>query len=71
VVNHKFEMGFRDLLNSYRVNRVKKRLSGLSGSKASMLDIALESGFNSQASFYRAFKKQEGMSPKAYMEKSS
>lgn len=69
VVNHKFEMGFRDLLNSYRVNRVKQRLTETAGSKSSMLDIALESGFNSQASFYRAFKKHEGISPKAYMEK--
>jgi AraC-like DNA-binding protein len=73
VVNHKFEMGFRDLLNSYRVNRVKKCLADSSNTKSnnsnsSMLDIALESGFNSQASFYRAFKKHEGISPKAFME---
>ncbi len=71
VVNHKFEMGFRDLLNTYRVKLVKQRLSESGQSKRSMLDIALESGFNSQASFYRAFKKHEGISPKAFMEKLS
>ncbi|MCB1605044.1 MAG: helix-turn-helix transcriptional regulator [Xanthomonadales bacterium] len=33
-----------------------------------ILDIALDCGFNSQASFYRAFKKFEGMTPKAYLD---
>jgi AraC-like DNA-binding protein len=67
VVNQKFEMGFRDLINSYRVNRVKQRLADNKNADISILDLALDSGFNSQASFYRAFKKFEGMSPKAYL----
>jgi len=65
VVNQKFEMGFRDLINTYRVKHIKKLLS--TNSNHSILDMALDSGFNSQASFYRAFKKFEGMSPKAYL----
>ena len=69
IVNQKFEMGFRDLINSYRVNRVKELLSENKRSALSILDLALDSGFNSQASFYRAFKKFEDMSPKVYMEK--
>lgn len=67
VVNQKFEMGFRDLINSYRVNRVKELLSEKNKPARSILDLALESGFNSQASFYRAFNKHEGMSPKTYL----
>ncbi|MFK8010882.1 MAG: helix-turn-helix domain-containing protein, partial [Marinicellaceae bacterium] len=70
VVNQKFEMGFRDLINSYRVKHIKKLLSANSTNShknQSILDLALDSGFNSQASFYRAFKKFEGMSPKAYL----
>lgn len=67
VVNQKFGMGFRDLINQYRVNRVKQLLRGNAQSELSILDIALDSGFNSQASFYRAFKKVEGVSPKEYM----
>jgi AraC-like DNA-binding protein len=69
VVNQKFEMGFRDLINSYRVNHIKTLLNEARDPQKSILDLALDSGFNSQASFYRAFKKQEGMSPKAFMEK--
>lgn len=69
VVNQKFEMGFRDLINGYRVNHIKTLLNDERDSQKSILDLALDSGFNSQASFYRAFKKQEGMSPKAFMEK--
>jgi AraC-like DNA-binding protein len=71
VVNQKFEMGFRDLINSYRVNRVKELLSEKNKPARSILDLALESGFNSQASFYRAFNKREGMSPKTYLAKLS
>ncbi len=71
VVNQKFDMGFRDLINSYRVNRVKKLLCENKNNQFSILELALDSGFNSQASFYRAFKKFEGMSPKDYMAKFS
>ncbi|MGX5174218.1 helix-turn-helix domain-containing protein [Aliikangiella sp. IMCC44653] len=67
VVNQKFAMGFRDLINTYRVNRVKRQLSDNTNANISMLDLALESGFNSQASFYRAFKKHQGLSPKAFL----
>ncbi|MGX5202107.1 helix-turn-helix domain-containing protein [Aliikangiella sp. IMCC44632] len=67
VVNQKFAMGFRDLINTYRVDRVKQQLSDNTNANISMLDLALESGFNSQASFYRAFKKHQGLSPKAFL----
>ncbi len=65
VINQKFAMGFRDLINQYRVDHVKQQLD--QGTESSMLQVALDSGFNSQASFYRAFKKFEGISPKAYL----
>ena len=67
VVNQTFEMGFRDLMNTYRINHVKKLLRENTRTDLSILDIALDSGFNSQASFYRAFNKFEGMSPKNYL----
>jgi AraC-like DNA-binding protein len=67
VVNQKFAMGFRDLINQYRVNHIKQLLKQNKPSHLTILDLALESGFNSQASFYRAFKKVEGDTPKAYL----
>jgi len=66
VINHSFEVSFRELINQYRVNHVKKLLKE-TNDEHSILDLALASGFNSQASFYRAFKKSEGVSPKVYL----
>jgi AraC-like DNA-binding protein len=70
-VNQKFAMGFRDLLNQYRVDHVKQLLNKNHQLSHSILDIALDSGFNSQASFYRAFKKFEGVTPKVYLDNQS
>ncbi|WP_395372930.1 helix-turn-helix domain-containing protein [Marinicella sp. W31] len=68
VFNHNYKMSFRDYINQRRVSAVKHRLDTISDSDFSILDIALDCGFNSQASFYRAFKKFVGKSPKAYLE---
>jgi len=67
VINHEFGLSFRDLLNSYRINEAKLRLQQIPLSKQSILAVSLDSGFNSQASFYRAFKKFEGKTPKQYV----
>ena len=66
VVNKMFDQSFRDLINTYRVEAAKALLKDNDSHHRSILDIALASGFNSQASFYRAFKKFTNMSPKAY-----
>ena len=67
VINHEFNFSFRDLINSYRVNEAKEKLQQIQFSKQSILVVSLDSGFNSQASFYRAFKKFEGITPKEYI----
>jgi AraC-like DNA-binding protein len=67
VINGHFQKPFRDLINSYRVEETKKKLLDSKFSHLSVLGIALEAGFNSEASFYRIFKKNTGLSPKEYM----
>ena len=67
VINQMFQQSFRDLINSYRVNEVKSIFDSSNKKPASILNVALDCGFNSQASFYRAFKKQEGVTPKQYL----
>lgn len=67
LINQKFNKNFRDLINYYRINEVKQKLIESKADKTSILNLALESGFNSQASFYRAFKKFEKITPKAYL----
>ncbi|MFM9837303.1 MAG: helix-turn-helix domain-containing protein [Cyclobacteriaceae bacterium] len=71
VVNQEFGKNFRNLVNDYRLAHVKRKLTDPASAHLSINGIAFESGFNSEASFYRIFKSAEGMSPKEYMQKSS
>lgn len=56
---------FFDYVAGWRVKEAKKRLTS---SDASVLAIALDVGFNSRSTFYKAFKKETDMTPKAYRE---
>ena len=67
VINESFQKKFRDLINEYRVEDVKVKLKDPAFGQMSLLGVALESGFNSEASFYRIFKQHTGMTPKAYV----
>lgn len=67
-INNYFELSFREFINNYRVEEVKSKLKDSDFSHMSILGIALECGFNSEASFYRVFKKKTGMSPKEYIQ---
>lgn len=67
VINQSFRKSFRELINDCRVKEVKQKLKDSDYQHLSILGIALESGFNSEASFYRIFKKNTGLSPKAYL----
>ena len=55
---------FFDYVNGWRVNEAKSLLA--EPSTRTVLDIALAVGFNARSTFYTAFKKQEGVTPKAY-----
>ncbi|MEJ0105739.1 MAG: helix-turn-helix domain-containing protein [Bacteroidota bacterium] len=54
-------------MNEYRVDKVKQRLNDPGSARLSILGIAYECGFNSEASFYRIFKDIAGVSPKEYL----
>ncbi|WP_299676011.1 helix-turn-helix domain-containing protein [uncultured Dokdonia sp.] len=71
VINAHFHKKFRDLINEYRVEEVKKMLHSEKMSHMSILGVALECGFNSEATFYRIFKKNTGLSPKEYRRQSA
>jgi AraC-like DNA-binding protein len=66
LINQNRKQNFFDYINELRVNDVKEVL--LSGKYAnhSLLGIAHEFGFNSKASFNRAFKKFTGITPSEY-----
>lgn len=67
VINQEFRMNFNDFVNKKRVEAVIKRLERLEHKKSTLLGIALDCGFNSKATFNRAFKKQIGLTPKQFI----
>ncbi|WP_435624568.1 helix-turn-helix domain-containing protein [Flagellimonas sp.] len=71
VVNSGFEMNFNDFINYHRIEAVKKKLADGEHQNTTLLGIALECGFNSKATFNRAFKKNTSLSPKDYLQKVS
>ncbi len=71
VVNSSFNMNFNDFVNHYRIESVKEKLEKGEQNTITLLGIALDSGFNSKATFNRAFKKSTSLSPKDYIEKLS
>lgn len=68
VVNSGFDMNFNDFVNHYRIEAVKDKLDKGEQTTSTLLGIALDCGFNSKATFNRAFKKSTSLSPKAYLE---
>lgn len=67
IVNTGFKMNFNDFINYYRVEAVKEQLKKRAQETKTLLGIALECGFNSKATFNRAFKKHTGSSPKEFL----
>lgn len=70
IINKGFGKNFRNLINDYRLAHVKRKLRDPANAHLSIAGIAYESGFNSEASFYRIFKAVEGISPKEYTQQS-
>ncbi len=66
VINDGFEKNFFDLINSYRVEEFKKRMSVPQFKTYTLLAIAFEVGFNSKTAFNRSFKKLTNQTPKEY-----
>jgi len=67
ILNNQLNQSFYDFINGYRIEAVKLKLQNGEANDLSILGIALDSGFNSKASFNRVFKKKEGITPSAYL----
>jgi AraC-like DNA-binding protein len=66
VLNERLGQSFYDLVSSYRVKEAQARLADPAHSDKTLIAIAHESGFNSKASFNRAFKRVTGQTPSEY-----
>lgn len=71
VLNQHANKGFNEFVNEYRVNEVKKVLTNNTNTLLTINGLALECGFNSQATFQRTFKQIVGMSPKEFQLKNA
>ena len=67
VINMGYNLNFNDFINGYRIKEVLSRINNQQHKKVTLLGIALDSGFNSKATFNRAFKKQTGKTPVEYI----
>jgi AraC-like DNA-binding protein len=66
-MKHTHGISFRDYLNNYRISYIEEKLSDPTYlAKSSIETIAEASGFGSRQSFYTAFKKAKGCTPKEY-----
>ena len=66
VINAGVGKNFNDFVNEYRVGEFKRQVGDPANAHLSFLGIALDCGFNSKATFNRAFRKNTGLSPKEY-----
>lgn len=62
IINKEFNTNFFEFVNEYRVKKAKSLLQDPAYAEKTILEILLDSGFNSKSSFHRFFKRYTGMS---------
>ena len=65
-IKEMYGLNFSEFINKFRVEYAKEIIARQGSEKLSMEGIGLKSGFNSRASFYRAFKKFTSQTPTEY-----
>ncbi len=67
VINESLQTNFNDLINHHRIVAFKDQLLRPENQRFSIEGIGQQVGFSSKASFYRAFKKETGMTPTQFI----
>lgn len=67
LLNERFNKSFNDFINHYRVAAFKRLAVNPHNSHLTLIGLAYESGFNSKTVFNTYFKKEAGMTPKAWL----
>jgi AraC-like DNA-binding protein len=66
VLNQHVGKSFNEFVNEYRVTELQKRLTQPGHKHLTIMGLALECGFNSQATMQRSFKQITNLSPREY-----
>lgn len=67
VLNQHLHKSFNEFVNGYRIMEIKKRMKEEASRQLTISAIAQECGFNSQATFQRAFKHHTGLTPSQFL----
>lgn len=67
IINSHYNQNLSSLINSYRIKEALQLLQDPEFSKYNIISVAYEVGFNSKSAFYKAFKKETGTTPSAYL----
>ncbi len=70
MINETLNTNFNDLINRHRIDAFKEIIFEPDSKKYSIFGLSQKVGFSSKASFYRAFKKQTGITPSDFMKSS-
>ncbi|MCR8556375.1 ABC transporter permease [Mucilaginibacter sp. BJC16-A38] len=66
IINTAFKKSFNDFINEYRVRDVAGKMRDPAYDRITLLGMAFDAGFNSKATFIRAFKQLTGKNPAEY-----
>ena len=66
LINECGKVNFYQFINEYRIEKFKQLIQSSKFHQFTLLGLATEAGFSSKSTFYTAFKKLEGMTPKEY-----
>ena len=67
VINGALRCNFAEFINRLRIDEAKRLLREQHREYGSVLRVALEAGFRSKSSFYSAFRRHVGMTPREYL----
>lgn len=66
LINECGKVNFYQFINEFRIQKFKQLIQSSKAHQFTLLGLATEAGFSSKSTFYTAFKKLEGMTPKQY-----
>jgi AraC-like DNA-binding protein len=71
IINDEAGMSFAEFINQYRIEEAKSKLMDEALAHLTIEAIGSDSGFNTKASFYSAFKKHTGQTPTEFKQQAS